>query len=163
MRVPSYGSEGALDICDEGGLFGRSPRSCPAGTAHEALLHRETSAVRKINMQQPRVGVPKYVTCCLLLQERLHFLFYFMDPVNYPCLNNPCLFFLWVWLHVNTSGVAVCCCLVPIGEALWGTTWLYVTMHHAKHYTVDELQKCDDMALFRSVHMKRGLDKQDNN
>lgn len=38
MRVPSYGSEGALDICDEGGLFGRSPRRCPAGTAHAALL-----------------------------------------------------------------------------------------------------------------------------
>lgn len=38
MRVPSYGSEGALDIIEEGGLFGRSPRRCPAGTAHAALL-----------------------------------------------------------------------------------------------------------------------------
>lgn len=37
MRVPSYGSEGALDICDEGRLFGRSPRRCPAGTADAAL------------------------------------------------------------------------------------------------------------------------------
>lgn len=37
MRVPSYGSEGALDICDEGRLLGRSPRRCPAGAADAAL------------------------------------------------------------------------------------------------------------------------------
>lgn len=129
----------------------------------QLFRYNETSAVRKINMQQPRVGVPKYVTCCLLLQGRIHFLFYFIDTLSYPPFEQSVLVFsCGCGCIANTSGVTVCCRLAPTGEALWGTTWLHVTKHHAKHYIQwMNFKECDDMALFRSVQMKKGLDKRD--
>lgn len=53
--------------------WAESPADVPPTPTAQPRSYVETSAARGINTQQkqkhPRVGVPKYVTCCLLLRE----------------------------------------------------------------------------------------------
>lgn len=124
-----------------------SPCRCPTDAAGcSPFSYVETSAARGINTQQkqkhPRVGVPKYVTCCLLLQE-----YYFRHPCWFSLelfYREPIVPFLLESNSVNPWH-ACCCCLSPTCEALRVSTWLH---YHESPRKVFEWNQLVSIYLF---------------